>query len=725
VRKPLIVLATAAVVLTVSGLRAADVWRWRAETLRITEARAGNLSHVVAQYLVEACAAADAALRQLALHSAKFGGPGAPESEWSTALATAKASLIGIGSISVADRDGVIRHSTAPRLVGQSRADDYVFTTLKQGASDDLIVDRPFATGRQDHRYVIPLGRRVLDEHGAFAGAVVATFIPEDLHPFFNAIATGPHGVIWVFHPTGVIVAREPAGQNAIGAPARGNPLFEAASTATDMSGLLTGWSDQDGRAQIGAFRRIAQPPLMVAVSLDRADALAEVRRVAIGSLTFFIAACVVIGSGLVILFRQMDAKGLAEATLQERQRVETEQLQESNRLLTNSLQREQAARQEAEAANALKDQFLMTVSHELRTPLTAIYGWARMLATGTVREQQRDSAIQTIERNARVQMRIIDDLLDAARVMNGKLRLDMRPIDAAGIVSNAVETVRPAASAKSIAVETTIEDHADVVGDGERLQQIVWNLLSNAVKFTPAGGSVSVRVRRDGAAVEIVVSDTGTGISPGFLPYVFERFRQQDGGTSRQHGGLGLGLAIVRSLVELHGGTVSAESEGTGRGSTFSVRLPARVERGGAGPSAPELPAVRPAALNGLHILVVDDEPEARMLFSTILEGAGAAVTTAASVRDALAALAATRFDVLLSDIEMPGQDGYELVAEAAALAVERQLALVKIAVSAYSRPEDEMRSLAAGFERYLIKPVDPAVLVAAIDGLRPEAVH
>jgi len=348
------------------------------------------------------------------------------------------------------------------------------------------------------------------------------------------------------------------------------------------------------------------------------------------------------------------------------------------------------------------------------------------MLTTGSVRDSQRDAAVGTIEKNARAQMRIIDDLLDAARVMNGKLRLDLHPIDAGSIVRDAVETIRPAASAKSIGLDAAIEGPCHLVADGERLQQIVWNLLSNAVKFTPEGGSVSVGARRAGSSVEITVTDTGAGISPAFLPYVFDRFRQQDGGTNRQHGGLGLGLAIARSLVELHGGTISVDSDGPGRGARFTMRLPAPAERGAPGPEPRTIARTfGDAALRGLRVLVVDDEPEARTLFGTILEGAGADVASVSSAAEALACLAGGRFDVLLSDIEMPGEDGYRLVAEAAALASERRSPLAKIAVSAYSRPEDEARALAAGFDKYLRKPVDPEALVAAIDDVRPQAVH
>ncbi len=400
--------------------------------------------------------------------------------------------------------------------------------------------------------------------------------------------------------------------------------------------------------------------------------------------------------------------------------------------MLAAALEREQGARREAETASALKDQFLMTVSHELRTPLTAIYGWARMLVTGTMNEHQRGSALQTIERNARAQMHIIDDLLDVSRVMGGKLRLDIRSVDLAGVVRDAVETVRPAAHAKGMQIDVRIDEAAGAVaGDPERLQQVVWNLLSNAVKFTPAGGRVTASVHALRTGSEVEITDNGEGISAAFLPHVFDRFRQQDAGTKRRYGGLGLGLAIVKNLVEMHGGSVSAASEGSGRGATFRVRLPAIA-------SAPALPQLPPSALpvsiaplpdtrrlDNLRVLVVDDEAETRELFTMILTAAGASVTCAESAADAMTRLHRNWADVLVADIEMPHEDGYALVAAARALAAERGAPLVAIAVTAYSRPEDHARSIAAGFAQHLRKPIDPPALVAAIDGLRASATN
>ncbi|HTK28975.1 MAG TPA: ATP-binding protein [Vicinamibacterales bacterium] len=721
-RKLAIALTTAAVVLTLSALRAVDLWRWRSETLNTSTTRAANLSNVLAAYVNQTFAAGDAALGQLAVHSLRAGGPEAPAADWAAPLDAALASLAGVGSISVADRNGIIRHSTQPRIVGQSRADDFVFRRLREAAGEGVAVGLPFLSVTEPRQYLIPVGRRLVDPAGRFAGAVVATFVPAELRSFFRTVATGPRGIVWVFHPNGVVVFREPSEENPIGSSARGNPIFEAAA-AGHASGIVEGAPGPDGRAKISAYQTTSRLPLVVAISMDRGEALAEWRRVAFGSLSFFGVACLLFVAVHIVLFDQMDAKARAEGALREAERQEHERLAEANRQLTESLEREHGARRDAETANALKDQFLMTVSHELRTPLTAIYGWARMLVTGAVRDGQREAAIQTIERNARAQVRIIDDLLDTARVMNGKLRLDLRPTDAAAVVRDAVETVRPGAAARSIALSVRAAEGCELLADAERLQQIVWNLVSNAVKFTPPGGRVDVVLAKVGAEIEIAVSDTGDGISPGFLPHVFDRFRQQDGSTKRRYGGLGLGLAIVRSLAELHGGHVSAESAGEGRGSTFRVRLPARRQDAATPPAEGGAPAAEPdraGALGGLRILIVDDEPEARALFAAVLHDAGAQVDEASSAAEALDALARDLYDVLLSDIEMPGADGYGLAADARALASRLERRLTAIAVTAYSRPEDEARSLASGFERHLSKPVDPGVLVSAIVELR-----
>jgi signal transduction histidine kinase/ActR/RegA family two-component response regulator len=388
-------------------------------------------------------------------------------------------------------------------------------------------------------------------------------------------------------------------------------------------------------------------------------------------------------------------------------------------------LDRERAARAEAERVNRMKDEFVMTVSHELRTPLTAIYGWARMLVTGQIRDEHKQRAIETIERNAHAQTQLVNDLLDVSRAISGKIRLDIRSVDLPAVISAAVDSIQPAADAKGIQVATDLDPAAGPIsGDAARLQQIVWNLLSNAIKFTPRDGRVEIRLARHDGHIEIVVSDTGVGIAPEFAPYAFDRFRQGDAGTTRQYGGLGLGLAIVRHLAELHGGTVSAESRGAGCGATFRVVLPLGSPRK-ENPRLEDIqgivtdPSATIGRLDGLRVLVVDDESHARELFRTIIENAGAETRQAASAPDALATLAAWWPDVLLSDVEMPEEDGYVLMAHVKELTGDDRPPIVAIAVTAHSRAEDRRRALESGFKMHLPKPIEPSELVAVIASL------
>jgi signal transduction histidine kinase/ActR/RegA family two-component response regulator len=385
------------------------------------------------------------------------------------------------------------------------------------------------------------------------------------------------------------------------------------------------------------------------------------------------------------------------------------------------ALASEQRARQETEEASRLKDEFLMTVSHELRTPLTAIQGWARMLSTGEVREDQRARALEVIERNARAQTQLVNDLLDASRAITGKLHLELTMVEMPEIVLAAVDSVRPTADAKRIRIDTRIDPHPGAVsGDAARLQQVVWNLLTNAVKFTSQGGRVEVRVSRIDSFVEVAVSDTGPGISAAFLPHVFERFRQEQSGTTRAHSGLGLGLAIVRHLTELHGGTVSAESGGQAPGATFRVRVPVAAVRdvGVAEPGLDE-PAPELQRLDHVRVLIVDDEPQAHEMFGAVLQRAGARVSNAASPAEAMLLLQEELPEVLLSDIEMPGEDGYTFVRKARAIDDSQGGRLLAVAVSAHGRPEDRRRAVEAGFDWHLAKPVDPFELVATIASL------
>jgi PAS domain S-box-containing protein len=390
-------------------------------------------------------------------------------------------------------------------------------------------------------------------------------------------------------------------------------------------------------------------------------------------------------------------------------------------------LAREQAARAEAEAANRLKDEFLATLSHELRTPLTAIFGWAKMLTDGYVGEDRWAEAVGVIYRNAKLQARLIDDLLDVSRIITGKLRIDVRPVDLAAVIEAAAAVVRPAASAKGVQLRAVFDPGVgSVSGDPDRLQQVIWNLLSNAVKFTPRGGSVTVRLCRSNSRIEISVSDTGAGIAPEFLPHVFDRFRQADMGTTRQHGGLGLGLAIVRHLVELHGGEVTAESAGGGSGATFTVRLPeeAACDTGAAadvaaspyfdGDTTYELPS-----LEGVKVLTVDDEADARKLVNEVLGRCGAEVMTASSAGEAFELLQTWRPHVLVSDIGMPGADGYVLIGRVRALPEELGGHTPAAALTAYAGADDRARVLSSGYQRHVPKPVEPAELAAVVASL------
>jgi CheY-like chemotaxis protein/nitrogen-specific signal transduction histidine kinase len=389
-------------------------------------------------------------------------------------------------------------------------------------------------------------------------------------------------------------------------------------------------------------------------------------------------------------------------------------------------------ARDESARAAHIKDEFLATLSHELRTPLTAILGWAKvlLLQRGDAATQAR--GLEAIARNANAQADLIEDLLDMSRIVSGKIRLDVRPTDLAGVVEGALEAIRPAAEAKGIVLERRVESLAcPVAGDPARLQQMLRNLLSNAVKFTPRQGRVEVAVAAVDADAEITVTDTGIGIAPAFLPHVFDCFRQADASTTRRHGGLGLGLAIVRQLAILHGGSVCARSEGPGRGTRFIVRLPCggarqRLELAGRAPAkarGADAGAFFETDLRGLDLLVVDDQTDARELISQLLIECGASVRQAASAAEALREVIAKAPDVLLSDIGMPEGDGYELIREIRRLAPSEGGSVPAIALTAFSRPEDRAQALGAGYQGHLAKPIQPDALVAAVAELTGRA--
>jgi PAS domain S-box-containing protein len=391
----------------------------------------------------------------------------------------------------------------------------------------------------------------------------------------------------------------------------------------------------------------------------------------------------------------------------------------------------ERRARGEAEAANRAKDEFLAVLSHELRTPLNAVYGWARMLRAGQVPAEATERGLEAIVRNANAQVQLIDDLLDISRVITGKMRLDVRSVDLRTVIEAALDSVRPAAVAKDIRVQTVLDPRAGpITGDPDRLQQVVWNLLMNAVKFTPKGGRVQVHLQRVNSHVEIVVSDTGLGMSADVLPFIFDRFRQGDSSSTRVHTGLGLGLALVKHLVELHGGDVTAQSPGQGKGATFIVTLPLTIAEISAGPAPREHPTAASlelptlvTRLDGVRVLVVDDDRDALDLASAILSQAGAVVKTCSSASEALQAFPQWRPDVLVSDIEMPGEDGYALIRKIRARESERTGKTPAVALTAYGRVQDRMLALTAGFNMHVPKPVDPGELTTIIASLAARA--
>jgi PAS domain S-box-containing protein len=378
----------------------------------------------------------------------------------------------------------------------------------------------------------------------------------------------------------------------------------------------------------------------------------------------------------------------------------------------------------EARDANRMKDEFLAVLSHELRTPLNAIVGYARLLRGGVLPADKVERSLETLERNAGWLTQIVDDVLDVSRIVSGKIRLDVQSVQLPLLVDNAVATVQPAADNKGVRLQTIVDPNVGPVsGDPDRLQQVVWNLLTNAVKFTPRGGRVQVRLERVNSHVEIVVSDTGIGIRPDFLPYVFERFRQADAGMTRKTGGLGLGLAIVRHLVEMHGGTVDAASPGEGAGSTFRVRLPLMIVHSDGERAPRQHPrSVSPnrlaelGDLTGVRVFALDDEEDALGLLRVVLETAGAEVETFASPSAALERLARDRPDALIVDIGMPEMDGYDFIVRVRATDGPGQAYVPAAALTAFARPEDRTRALRSGFEMHLAKPVDPGELVAAV---------
>ena len=422
---------------------------------------------------------------------------------------------------------------------------------------------------------------------------------------------------------------------------------------------------------------------------------------------------------GLITVFDATDRRQYERELLAARRRAE------------QATETERAAREQAERAGRVKDEFLAMVSHELRTPLNAILGWATLLAEDPDLTEDMREGLTVIERNTRVQVQLVDDLLDMGRIMSGKVRLDVQRVELAGIVGAAFDTARPAAEAKGVRLQKILDPGVTVSGDPGRLQQVLWNLLSNAIKFTPRGGFVRVVTQRVNSHVELSVTDSGQGMPAEFLPHAFERFRQSDTAGTRKTGGLGLGLSIVKDLVEMHGGSVRAISEGVGKGSTFVVQLPLAVihpqeeesgERVHPRAALSNKPfEVRGLSLRGVKVLVVDDERDARELVRRVLTDAGARVFTASSIDEALDAVGRHQPDVMVSDIGLPGQDGYELIRRVRMLGGDRRVQAV--ALTAFARLEDRTQAMLAGFQMHLAKPVDPRELIVTVASLAGRA--
>ena len=374
-----------------------------------------------------------------------------------------------------------------------------------------------------------------------------------------------------------------------------------------------------------------------------------------------------------------------------------------------------------------MKDEFLATLSHELRSPLNAVLGWAHILRTGKLKVEELKQGLDTIERNARVQAQIIEDLLDMSRIISGKVRLAVKEIDLPAVLNESIETVRAPAEAKGISLQAIVDARAGrISGDPDRLQQVFWNLLNNAIKFTPTDGQVQVVLERIDSHIAVSVIDTGEGIAPEFLPYVFDRFQQGDASTTRRHGGLGLGMAIVKQLVELHGGNVRVQSDGIGKGTIFTVHLPIIAaysepdeERIHSRATSRENQTLPDVSLANVHVLVVDDEADARQLVKRLLEMAGATVSMAGSASEAIERILAARPDVLVCDIGMPAEDGYSLIRQLRALEDSRESALPAVALTAYARSEDRTKAIRSGFQNHLAKPVEPAELLAIVSSL------
>lgn len=523
----------------------------------------------------------------------------------------------------------------------------------------------------------------------------------------FNQVA--PHAAVGLALLTAGLLATRPEEQpmRLLASDGPGGALVRRLLLPVVLIPMMLGWIFLVGGPRLGQYEALVGASLVVVSA--------------------------VVGGSLVVWrnAREVQAADDERARVEETLRAEREWLRRVEAERMSLLEREQLARAEAERASRAKDEFIATLSHELRTPLNSVLGWARLLRTGKLDAAGINQAVEAIGRGATTQAQIVDDLLDVSRIVRGALRLDVRPVDLGPVIEAAVETVQPAARGREIEIAVEHGAPAPVSGDPGRLQQVIWNLLANAIKFTPPGGRVLVRTEAVAEGVQIVVADNGKGISPEFLPHLFERFRQADSSTTRAHGGLGLGLAIVRHLVEAHGGSVAAESAGPGLGSTFYVRLPlaAPRQRRATGEQTPVMTSMMasdprpPASLKALRVLVVDDDADTREALARLLEQAGAQVASAGSAEEALEKLRRSPPDVLLSDIAMPGRDGYDLIRAIRSLAPEQGGRVPAAALTAFTQGDRRREALLAGYQVWLAKPIEPVALTEAVARLAGRA--
>ena len=633
------------------------------------------------------------------------------------AMATGLPQIQGLFVMGTDDRMlGSNRVFPPPRHINYSDRD---FARVHRSGTGPRVFFTEQLVSRATGERFFDMSRRRSFADGAYGGTVSVSLRPEYFDAFWQEMAqTNPGLRVALVRADGRLIARWPGGVPDDRQVGPTHPLM-AKIKHGETEGMFHAHSAFDNVNRISSFGRLGEHPVYVVASFNRSDIVVAWAERA-GFLALF---AVPLIAGLAWTARLGYRRTREELAAAERLQEESAR-RERAELAQELLLREKAALEESDRA---KDNFLAMLSHELRTPLNAVWGWAHMLKARQVDPVASERALDVILRNANAQLQLIDDLLDVSRVIAGKMRLEVRTVDLKTVIEAALDAVRPAAGAKQIRLQSVL-DSTDVamMGDPARLQQVVWNLLINAVKFTPKGGRVQINLLRVNSHVEIIVSDTGQGISPDVLPFIFERFRQADSSSTRAHMGLGLGLALVKHLVELHGGSVVAESGGDGKGATFIVKLPVSVAQI---PIEAELrvhPTATPAAfvagavrLDGLRVVLVDDDEDALDLASVILMRAGATVRTSRSAPAALELVPQWRPDVLVSDIEMPGEDGYSLIEKVRALDADLGGKTPAVALSAYGRTQDRIRSLSAGYNMHVPKPVDPGEFTAIIASL------